>query len=398
MRVAGVLVTLVVMSCAPAPTPGSPSPPDAASPAADASPADSGAADGAQPNPIDSGADAGPRGRLFAFVGSEDGNLHVYDVDSAAATLVPRGTIAAGQSPSFVAVDTARRRVFAVEGGGGGRVRSFTFDPQTATLTANGMVGSQGAGPAHVTVDPSGKWVMVANYTAGNVAVFSVDAAGALGAPTDTPSPGVRAHQILTDRAGAHVFVPCLGSDLVAQFSLDGATGKLVANTPASVALPAGAGPRHMAFHPTEKFAYVINELASTMTSMTYDAVTGRLTPIETTTTLPAGFMGANTTAEVVTHPSGSFVYGSNRGHDSIVAFKVDTATGKLTLTAHQATGGATPRSFAMDDDGTMLVVANQGTGTLNSFRVDATTGALTPASVPIAVAAPSYVGIWRVP
>jgi 6-phosphogluconolactonase len=396
MRTPALVIALALAGC------GSDASPDTSPELDGAAPTDGGAAADARVTDagaaLESGADAGPAGTLYAFVGSGDGNVRVFEVDSAAATLTPKGMVAAGQRPSFIAVDAARRRVFSVEEGGPGRVRAFTFDAATASLAPNGMVSSEGAGPTHLSVDPSGKWVLVANYTAGSVAVFPIGPGGALGAASDTKSPGALAHQILTDRAGTHAFVPCLGSNLVAQFLFDGALGALTPNTPASVSPPANAGPRHMALHPTEKFAYVINERASTLTSMTYDAQTGKLAPIETTTTLPAGFGGQNTTAEVFVHPSGRFVYGSNRGHDSIAVFAVDAASGKASLTGHFPTGGRTPRSFALDDEGKLLVAANQGSGTLSVFRVDAATGALTSAGPTIAVNAPSFVGLWRIP
>lgn len=396
MRTPALVLALAIGGCGSDASPDAPPGLDASAPTdgganADARPGDASAQDAA-------GADAGPVGTLYALVGSGDGNVRVFEVDAASATLSEKGMVAAGQGPSFIAVDPARRHVFSVEEGGPGRVRAFTFDPATAALTPNGMVGAEGAGPAHLSIDPTGKWVLVASYTAGSVAVFPVDATGALGAAADKKSPGMLAHQIITDRAGAHVLVPCLGSNLVAQFLFDGALGKLTANSPASVSPPPNAGPRHIALHPTEKFAYLINERASTLTSMTYDAQSGKLAPIETTSTLPAGFVGQNTTAEVVAHPAGRFVYGSNRGHDSIAIFSVDGASGKATLTGHQATSGRTPRSFALDEEGKILVAANQGSGTLSVFRVDAASGALTPAGAPVSVDAPSFVGLWRIP
>jgi 6-phosphogluconolactonase len=241
--------------------------------------------------------------------------------------------------------------------------------------------------------------VLVANYTAGSTAVFPILPNGSLGAATDVKSPGTNAHLAITNPSGGFVFVPCLGSNFIAQYTFDATQGKLAPNAPATVSPPPASGPRHLAFHPNEKFAYGINETASTMSAYGFDVGTGRLTLIQTLSTIPSNFASPNTGAEVAMNPSGGFVYGSNRGHDSIVTFAVNAATGQLTLVGHEPTGGKTPRSFAVDPAGTFLFAANQASGTVSGFRLDPGTGKPVPLPGPAnMVPSPTFVGAWRVP
>lgn len=338
-------------------------------------------------------------GPVYAFTGSSDGQIRAFLVDVAAGTLTPRGATAAGANPSFLAVDTKNARVFAVDESGS-EVLAFGFDPQTAGFTARGKTATLGAGPAHVSVSPGGGAVLVANYGGDSVAVFPVVGDGSLGAASDSKATGDKAHQILTSDSGAYVFVPCLGANYIAQYSFAG--GKLTANSPATVSPPAGAGPRHLAFHPSQKWAFGINELASSMTSYAYDATAGKLTAQATVSTLPTGNTTANTCAEVAVHPGGGYVYGSNRGLDTIAIFALDQATGVLTLSGNEPTRGQVPRSFGLDDSGKLLVVANQRTaatpnaGNLAVFRIDAG-GKLTAVGNPIVgVGSPAFVGLFR--
>lgn len=357
-------------------------------------PADGGARDGAVA--VDAATSPGP---VYAFTGSSDGQIRAFLVDVAAGTLTPKGATAAGANPSFLAVDTKNARVFAVDENSS-EVLAFGFDPQTAGFTARGKTSTLGAGPAHVSVSPGGGSVLVANYGGGSVAVFPVLGDGSLGAASDTKSPGAKAHQALTSPSGAYAFVPCLGANLIAQYSFTG--GRLTASSPATVSPPAGAGPRHLAFHPSQKWALGINETASSMTSYAYDAAAGKLTVQATVSTLPAGNTTANTCAEVAVHPGGGFVYGSNRGLDTIAIFALDQATGVLTLLGNEPTRGQVPRSFGLDDAGSLLVVANQRTaatpnlGNLVVFRIDAG-GKLTAVGSPVVgVGSPAFVGLFR--
>ncbi|MEO8878115.1 MAG: beta-propeller fold lactonase family protein, partial [Polyangiaceae bacterium] len=223
------------------------------------------------------------------------------------------------------------------------------------------------------------------------------EADGTLGAPTDQRNAGLNAHMMIADASDRFVFVPCLGSDYVAQYRFDAATGKLTPNTPPTfkIAVSAKTGPRHLAFHPGGAYAYLLNETASSISSLAFSSTTGLLAEIETQSTLPVGYAGPkNTAAEVWVHPSGKFVYASNRGDDSIAVFSVDIATGKLTAKSHTKTGGAMPRSITIDPTGAFLYSANQGASTLTSFAIDRSDGSLTPIGSPSAQDQASFVGI----
>ncbi|HVR19095.1 MAG TPA: lactonase family protein, partial [Polyangiaceae bacterium] len=299
-----------------------------------------------------------------------------------------------GNNPAYLAVDPSRTHLYAgneTDGAQGG-VTAATIGANGA-LTSLGKQGAENLGFVHVAVDPTGKFVVAASYNGGAVAVFPIGATGALGASVDvehfTGNP-IQSHCSAFDRAGTHVFVPNKGLDGIAQFSFDPQSGALTAQSPASVASANGAGPRHIAVHPSGSYAYVINELDSTLTAYRIQT-NGTLAPIETETTLPAGFSGQNTGAHVEVSPDGTLVFGSNRGHDSIVVFSVDAGTGALTLIEHEPARGTTPRDFDVDPAGQYLVVANQGSDNVAVFRIassgltpigNVVTGANNPAAV----------------
>lgn len=353
----------------------------------DAGGADAGIPDAGSP-------DAGAPGEAWAYVGSGNGRISAYRLGTDAGLLDLAGSTMAGANPSYLAFLPRERRVYAVNETTPGQLSAFVASPDGGLALLN-RVSSAGDGPAHLAVDPSGRFVAAANYGSGHVGVIALTDAG-LGASVDVESPGTYPHQVVFSADGRFAWVPCKGSDLVAQFRFDAATGQLTANTPASVATATGAGPRHLALHPGGQWAFLINELDSTLSSYAVSA-DGALSLVDTKSTLPSGFMGSNTGAHVVVHPSGRFVYGSNRGDDSLVAFSVNEATGALTLIGHVKTGGTTPRDFTLTPDGTRLLVANQGSGTVNAFRVDAMTGELVALGPVAAVSAPAFVGtvVW---
>jgi 6-phosphogluconolactonase len=358
-----------------------------------------------QPGGDDAGADTGVApppantGPLVAYASGYGPSIARFSVDATTGLLTSKGSIAAANSdPSFLAVNPAATVLYALSEATAGKVSAYAIDKTSGALTHINDVSSQGNGPAHLSVDASGKWVFVANYGDGTVSVLPVQASGGLGNATDTQSVGTNAHMIVADLSNRYVFVPCLGRDYVAQFRFDATAGKLIPNATPHVATAAGAGPRHIAFHPNGKLAYLINETKSTMTAFSLDGATGRLSEIETQSTLPAGFTGANTGAEVWVHPSGKWVMGSNRGHDSIVVFAIDGGTGKMTLKGHTKTGGAMPRDFTLDPSGTFLYAANQGSGTVVPVRVDATQGTLAPAGTSVSVQSATFVGVVRLP
>lgn len=344
------------------------------------------------------GAGASGGGVLFVYVGGTGTDISIYKLDAALGKLTFVKSVAAGTTPSFLAFDPSLSHVYAVNEGSA-KVAAFEVDPKTGDLTFVNRVDSGGDAPAFVSVDHSGKYVMVANYNSGTTRVFPIGADGGLGTPTDNKSPGMNSHMILTDAANKFAFVMNLGSNSVSQYTFDASNGTLTANSVPQVKTATGAGPRHLAFHPNGKYAYLIGELDDTMSAFSYDATLGQLTSLQTPlSTLPAGVNGANNScAEVVVAPSGKFVYGSNRGHDSIVTFSIDDATGKITYVGTTPSGGTVPRSFTLSADGKLMLVANES-GDLVSFSVDVTSGALSKLLTVKQTNKPQFVGIVTLP
>lgn len=310
-------------------------------------------------------------------------------------------------SPSFLAIHPSRKYLYAVteigdfQGKKTGAVGAFSIDSATGDLKLLNQQPSGGAGPCHLVVDKAGANVLVANYGGGSVASLPIQADGSL-APAKSviqhagssvnkqrqESP--HAHSINLDAANRFAFAADLGLDKVLVYQFDSQAGTLAANSPPAADVEPGSGPRHFAFHPSGKYAYVINEMTLTVTVFEYDAEKGRLNAIQTISTVPADAerKGAST-AEVQVHPSGKFLYGSNRGHNTIAIFQIDPATGKLTAAGHQGTDVKVPRNFGIDPTGRFVVVANQDGDSLVVFRVDPATGALAPTGHKIEVPKP---------
>ncbi len=239
-------------------------------------------------------------------------------------------------------------------------------------------------------VDRTGRFVLVANYTGGNVSVFAVRRDGRLSSATDVVQHhgssvnkehqgGPHAHCLILDHANRYAFAADLGLDKVLIYRFDARAGKLTPGKEPWAQLKPGAGPRHFTFHPNGRYAYVINELDSTLTAFSYDAVNGTLHSMQTVSALPKDFSGNNDCADLHVSPSGKFLYGSNRGHNSVVVFAINESTGKLTYLEHTATQGKTPRNFAVDPTGRFLLVANQESDTVVTLRIDRVTGRLKP-------------------
>jgi 6-phosphogluconolactonase len=331
----------------------------------------------------------------LVYVSGYSTTIARYTLDATTGALTPMGTTTATGTPSFLAFDAARRHVYAVDEANS-KVEAFAIDATTGALTHLGNdVGSGGSGPAHLTVDGSGKWVLVANYGSGDVGILPIAADGSVVAGTSLHA-GTNAHEVVLDGGNRFAWVPCLGSNYVAQYSFDAAAGTLTAQTPATVTTPAGSGPRHLALHPTRALAYLIEETDSMVAAYTVDAG-GKVTLFQRQSTRASGATGTNTGAEVQVHPSGSFVYVSNRGDDDIGVFAVGS-DGKLTAIAHTKTGGQTPRHFSLDPSGRWLLVANQGSGDVRVFAIDAAAGTLTPAGAPVSATMPSFVGVVALP
>lgn len=341
---------------------------------------------------------------LGTYTGKGSKGIYLSTLDPATGKLSPPALAGEVDNPSFLAVHPSKKFLYAIGevsnfgGKKAGAVSAFAVDPATGKLTLLNQQASGGAGPCFVTVDAAGKNALVANYGGGSVACLPIGADGKL-APASSvvqhagrgPTPrqaGPNAHSINLDKANRFAVACDLGIDKVLVYKFDAAAGTLTPNDPAGVAAAPAAGPRHFAFHPDGKHAFVINEINSTLTAYAYDAEKGTLAETDTKSTL-ANEVKGNSTAEVVVHPSGRWVFGSNRGHNSIAAFGFDVATGKLTPAGHTPTGGKTPRNFNVDPTGKWLLAANQDSGTVAVFRIDAATGKLEAAGEPVAVPSP---------
>ena len=331
------------------------------------------------------------------YTGGQSRGIYAYRVeeaDGSAPRFTPLGLAVETVNPSFLAIDASRRLVFAVNETGEfngqptGAVSAFAADPATGKLTLINQQPSHGSAPCHLVLDPTRKFLLLANYASGSVAVFPVAADGRLGEATSVvqhhgqgPDPdrqrGPHAHAVTFAPDGKFVFVCDLGLDRAVAYRLD-AAGKLEPVASAGATLPPGSGPRHLVFGTDGKFAYVLNEMASTVTALRYDAATGRMTELQTLSSLPAAFTGPKGAAEIAVHPSGKWLYFSNRAHDSVTLFAINP-DGTLTFVGVQSTDGRTPRHFALLPGGGFLVAANQNSNTLRIYRVDPTSGRLEP-------------------
>jgi 6-phosphogluconolactonase len=308
--------------------------------------------------------------------------------------------------PSFLTFDPSKRYLFSVSemrafaGEGMGEAVSFRIDQNTGGLAPINRQSTHGGEPCHLTTDPSGRCLLVVNHEHGSVAVFKVGEDGSLSDATHLeqhegsgPGPtqqGPHAHFVTFDPTGQRVLICDKGIDKVMLYRLDPGAGTLSPNDPPFGSLHAGAAPRHLAFHPNGRFAYVNGEADMTVTAFTYDPASGALTELHYLSTLPEGATGERlSTAQIQVHPSGRFVYVSNRGHDTIAIFTVDQQTGRLTAAGHASTQGRTPRNFAIDPSGTYLYAANQNSDTIVHFLIDPQSGALTPTSDVTEVGAP---------
>lgn len=336
------------------------------------------------------------------YTGGKNGSKGIYrlELDLASGQLSQPVVAAESVSPSFLALHPSQKFLYAVnEAGKEGMVSGWSVDPATGELTALNQQSVVGSGPCHLTVDRAGKNVLAANYGGGSVAVVQIGPDGKLGERTafiqhigsgGNPKRQAKphAHSINLDAANRFAIVADLGLDKVLVYKFDADNGTLVPNDPPAMSLAPTSGPRHFAFHPNGRRAYVINEMTSTVTAMEYDPQAGVLKELQTLSTLPATTPG-NSTAEVQVHPSGKFLYGSNRGHNSIAIFAIDAESGKLTAAGHQTKDIKTPRNFGIDPSGTFLIVANQGADTLVVFRIDPQTGALEPTGTSVVVPSP---------
>jgi 6-phosphogluconolactonase len=355
--------------------------------------------------------------RILAYVGTYSSpqgpegskgygkGIYLFEMNSTTGALTQLEVCTNGSNPSWLAFDPSRTHLYSgnetadFQGQKSGSVSAFAIDRSSGNLTLLNTVSSEGAGPAHISVHPSGKWVLVANYAGGTVAVLPIRPNGELGSATDvkhdqgTVGPdraqsaplgsfaisghdSPHAHMILSDPSGQFVLSTDLALDQILVWKFDVAKGTLTPNDPASVSLPPGDGPRHFAFHPNGRWMYSLQEEASTLVLFDYDAAGGRLTARQTLSSLPKGFAGTNFTSEVRVSPDGKFVYAANRLHDSIAWFAVGE-DGALTFAGEAWTRGDYPRSFGMDPTSSFLYSCNQRSDAIATFRINRSTGTL---------------------
>jgi 6-phosphogluconolactonase len=341
-------------------------------------------------------------GKYFVYVGtytaesSTSKGIYAYRYDPHGSTLTPLGLVAETTNPSFLAVHPNHRFLYAVnetgdyKGQKSGAVTAFSIDHVTGKLTQLNQVASGGADPCYITVDKTGRYVLVANYTGGSIAVFPVLADGRLGEASafiqhtghgtnPKRQDGPHAHSIDLSPDNRFAIVDDLGLDETLVYKFDSAKGSLTLNDPPFAQAAPGAGPRHFAFHPNGKFGYVLDEMGSTVSAFNYDGTGGVLHPLQTISSLPKGFAGHNDAAEIEVHPSGKFLYASNRGHDSIALFSIDPNKGTLKLIEYVPTKGASPRNFAIDPTGKLIFAENEKSDNIVLFRINPQSGRLTP-------------------
>jgi 6-phosphogluconolactonase len=340
--------------------------------------------------------------------------VYLYRMDPATGTLEFDSTTTGVVNPSYLAIHPTQRFLYAVnelktyEDKPTGTVSAFAVDGKSGRLEFLNRQLTHGTDPCHVTVDGKGRHIFVANFMSGSVCVLPVQKDGSLAGASDflqhlgssvdpVRQKGPHAHSVTLDRANRFAFVPDLGLDKLMVYRFDRTRGMLEPHAVAWIKVKPGAGPRHVALHPGGRFAFLINELDSTLAALSFDARKGVFEELQVVPTLPAGFQGESTCADVQVAPSGRFVYASNRGHDSLVIYRIDQRTGKLAYVGHQSTQGRTPRQFEIDPTGRFLLVGNQDTDTIVSFRIDPRAGTLAPSGQVLQVPTPVCVKfLWR--
>ena len=345
--------------------------------------------------------------KYLVFVGTyttktESKGIYEYEFDAETGKLTPKGIAAETRDPSWVAVHPSGKFLYAAnEAGKASSVSAFAVDAKSGKLILLNQIPSLGEDPCYLSFDKTGKYLLVANYSSGSIAVFPILADGRLGehtgfvkdqgatGPNKERQEAPHAHWIETSPDNRFALVADLGLDEVLVYKFDGTSGTLTPNEPAFARLKAGSGPRHAAFYPNGKFVFAVSELSSTATSFAYDVKKGTLKETGTASTLPPGFSGRNDVAEAAVHPNGKFLYVSNRGNDSIAILSIDQVNRTLAPAGGIPTGGKEPRHFAIDPSGKYLLAENQLSNSIVVFRIDAVTGGLTPTGQVVEVPSP---------
>jgi 6-phosphogluconolactonase len=340
------------------------------------------------------------------YTGAKSKGIYVSKFDPATGKLTAPELAAEIKNPTFLAVAPGGNFLYAVsevdhlDGKSTGGVNAFALDAKSGKLTPLNQQLSGSGGPCHVSVDATGKSLFVANYGGGSIAIFPIHADGSLGeATTNIQHTGSSVNKDRQAGPHAHFIVPSpdnrftldcdLGLDKIFINHLDASSASVTPGNPPFVPVTPGFGPRHLIFSADSKFVYLINEMASSITVFSYDPKNAAMAEVQTISTLPKDFSGNSTCAEIVLHPGGKFLYGSNRGHDSIAVYVVDQKTGKLTFVEHTSTQGRTPRHFAIDPTGQWLLAENQGSDSVVVFAIDSETGKLKSTGQTLSIGAP---------
>lgn len=346
--------------------------------------------------------------------------IYLFEFDRGSGTLSQRNLFPNASNPAWLAFNPSRTHLYSAnetttyKGSASGSVSAYAIDRSNGNLKLLNTVSSEGMGPAHLSVHPSGKYVFVANYAGGTIAVLPIDQSGELGQPTDVKTdsgtPGAEkassaprgtfaisghekphAHFIKSDSSGRFVLHCDLGLDRIFVWKFDESTGKLTPNDPPDIRFPSGDGPRHFTFHPNGRWLYSLQEEGSTVVAFDWDKKRGRATAVQTISTLPPGFVGTNFTAEIMIAPGNKFLYVSNRLHDSIAWFSIGP-NGRLTYAGEEWTRGDYPRHFNTDPSGDFLFSCNQRSDAITTYRVNRKTGALAFTGKYTAVGTPAII------
>ncbi len=342
---------------------------------------------------------------IFAGTNSLRGSkgIYVLSFDRKQMIFEEIQTVGGGESPNFLALSKNRKYLYAAyskgtQPGGMGSVMAFSVDSKSGKLNKLNEQSSEGAGPAHVSLDPKGRFAYVSNYSAGNLAVYPINKDGSLGKSIDivkhfgksvvsSRQEAPHVHSAIPSGDGKFLYVSDLGIDKIMIYEVTN-TGKLIPAATPFVSSMAGSGPRHLAIHPNGRFAYSVEELTSTVAAYQIEKVSGSLKPLERAKMLPDNFTARNSAADIHFSPDGKYLYASNRGHESLVIYSVNPTNGRLHVIGHQNTGGQHPRNFMIDKKGDYLLTANRDTDNIVVFKLDKKTGKLTPTGTEIKVPA----------